>query len=147
MIAVALATPWLIGRFGLTAVMLSALCALPVRGLIAGTQTGFWSIFPVQMLDGMGAGLIGIVTPVAVERLLAGSGRFNVGFAAVMTMQGIGASLSNVVAGTIVSEYGYPASHLTGGGIAVVAVLIFLRWRTSIVVERSDEMAVTPRSS
>lgn len=139
MIAVALATPYLIERFGLTAVMLTALCALPVRGLIAGTQSGFWSIFPVQMLDGVGAGLIGIVTPVAVERLLAGSGRFNAGFAAVMTMQGVGASLSNVVAGTIVSEYGYPASHLAGGAIAVVAVLIFLRWRTTIVVDRGGE--------
>lgn len=147
MIAVALATPYLIERFGLSAVMLTALCALPVRGLIAGTQTGFWSIFPVQMLDGVGAGLIGIITPVAVERLLAGSGRFNVGFAAVMTMQGIGASLSNVVAGSIVSEYGYPASHLVGGGIAVIAVLIFLRWRTTIVVERRDEVGATAGSS
>lgn len=139
MIAVALVTPSLIRRFGLTAVMLTALCALPVRGLIAGTQTGFWSIFPVQMLDGIGAGLIGIVTPVAVERLLAGSGRFNVGFAAVMTMQGVGASLSNVVAGSIVSEYGYSASHLAGGAVAVVAVLIFLRWRNAIVVDRGGE--------
>lgn len=136
MVAVALATPYLIGRFGLAAVMLTALCALPIRGLIAGTQTGFWSIFPVQMLDGVGAGLIGIVTPVAVERLLAGTGRFNVGFAAVMTMQGIGASLSNVVAGTIVSEYGYAASHLVSGAIAIIAVAIFLRWRTDIVVQR-----------
>ena len=150
MIAVALATPYLIRRFGLAAVLLTALCALPVRGLIAGTQSGYWSIFPVQMLDGVGAGLIGIVTPIAVERLLAGSGRFNVGFAAVMTMQGIGASLSNVVAGTIVSEYGYPASHLVSGAIAVVAVLIFLRWRKSIVVQRrprpsGEELASSSR--
>jgi len=35
--------------------------------------------------------------------------------AAAMTTQGIGASLSTVVAGTIVNEYGYPASHLAGG--------------------------------
>lgn len=41
--------------------------------------------------------------------------------AAAGTTQGIGASLSNVVAGTIVSEYGYPASHLAGGAIAVLA--------------------------
>src|SRR3546814_13409097 len=42
MVAVALATPYLIGRLGLAAVMLPALCALPIRGLIAGTQTAFW---------------------------------------------------------------------------------------------------------
>lgn len=56
-----------------------------------------------------------------------------------MTMQGIGASLSNVVAGTIVSRYGYATSHLVSGAIAVVAVLLFVRWRTTIVAERRGE--------
>ncbi|KMO80422.1 Major Facilitator Superfamily protein [Mycolicibacterium obuense] len=138
MIAVAVLAPLMIRRFGLATVLLVALCALPVRGLIAGTNSGFWTIFPVQALDGVGAGLIGIATPIAVERLLAGSGRFNVGFAAVMTMQGVGASLSNVVAGSVVSGYGYQASHLLSAAIAVVAVAIFLRFRRSIAPERSD---------
>ena len=101
--------------------------------MIAGTQPGFWAIFPVQILDGVGAGLIGIATPVAAERLLAGSGRFNVGLAALLTIQGVGASLSNVVAGAVVGAYGYHASHLLSGAIAVVAVIAFLRWRTAIV--------------
>ncbi|MCZ0728950.1 MFS transporter [Mycolicibacterium iranicum] len=133
MIAVAVLAPLLLRRFGLSAVLLIALCALPVRGLIAGTQPGFWAIFPVQILDGVGAGLIGIATPVAAERLLAGSGRFNVGLAALLTIQGVGASLSNVVAGAVVGAYGYHASHLLSGAIAVVAVIAFLRWRTAIV--------------
>ncbi|MEH3138834.1 MAG: MFS transporter [Mycobacterium kyogaense] len=138
MIAVAVLAPLMIRRFGLSTVMLVALCALPVRGLIAGTNSGFWTIFPVQALDGVGAGLIGIATPVAVERLLAGSGRFNVGFAAVMTMQGVGASLSNVVAGSVVSARGYQASHLLSAAVAVVAVGIFLRFRRAIAPERTD---------
>lgn len=137
MIAMAVLAPTLIRRFGLSAVILTALCALPVRAVIAGTQSGFWSIVPIQILDGVGAGLIGIATPIAVERLLAGSGRFNVGLAAVMTMQGVGASLSNVVAGAVAGRYGYHASHLLGGAIAVVAVLIFLRRRHAIVPAQS----------
>ena len=133
MIAVAAATPTLIRRFGLTPLFLVALCALPVRGVIAGTIHGFWAIYPVQALDGIGAGLIGILTPVAVERLLAGTGRFNIGLAAVMTLQGVGASLSNVVAGTLVTWRGYQFSHLVSAGIAVVAVAIFCAARRHVV--------------
>lgn len=133
MIAAAVAAPAAIRRFGLSTVLLVGLCALPIRGVIAGTLPGFWTIFPVQMLDGVGAGLVGIVTPVAVERLLAGTGRFNVGFAAVMTVQGVGASLSNVIAGAVVSARGYQASHLLSGAIAVTAIALFLRYRRLIV--------------
>ncbi|KMO84367.1 MFS transporter [Mycolicibacterium chubuense] len=138
MIAMAVLAPMMIRRFGLSAVLLIALGALPVRGLIAGTNSGFWTIFPVQTLDGVGAGLIGIATPIAVEGLLAGSGRFNVGLAAVMTMQGVGASLSNVVAGSVVGAYGYEASHLLIAVVAVVAVGLFLRFRKVIAPGRRD---------
>lgn len=136
MIAVAVAAPLLIRQFGLGAVVLVGLCALPLRGLIAGTQSDFWSIIPIQALDGIGAGLIGIATPIAAEQLLAGSGRFNIGLAAVMTMQGVGASLSNVVAGAVSQRYGYHASHLLSGAVAVVAVAVFLRWRRAIIRPR-----------
>ncbi|MDG4664283.1 MFS transporter [Mycobacterium sp. 236(2023)] len=139
MIVVALVAPILIRRFGLTAVVVTGLCALPVRGLIAGTESQFWAIFPVQILDGVGAGLIGITTPIAAELLLAGSGRFNAGVAALMTIQGVGASLSNVIAGAVVEAYGYQASHLLSGVVAVVAVAAFLRWRRLIVRTQPDD--------
>lgn len=111
MIVIALAAPCLIRRFGLASIFLIGLLALPVRGAIAGSFTDFSAIFPVQILDGIGAGLIGIATPVAVERILAGTGRFNVGLAAVMTVQGVGASFSNVVAGWLTDMGGYGLAY------------------------------------
>lgn len=135
MVFVAAATPFLIRRFGLSAVFIAALLALPVRGLLAGSFSDFWVIYPVQALDGIGAGLLGIVTPVAAERLLSGTGRFNVGFAAVMTVQGIGASLSNVVAGWLVVKGGYGLSHYAGGGVAFIALALFIVFRHRIVKE------------
>jgi len=132
MIAIAVVTPLLIRRIGLAATLAIGLAALPIRGLIAGSFEGFWAVWPVQILDGVGAGLLGIVTPVAVERILKGSGRFNVGFASVMTVQGVGASLSNVVAGWLVSQGGYALSHLVGGGVAVVALAVFVIYRNEI---------------
>jgi hypothetical protein len=107
MIVVAACAPMLIRRFGLSSIFLIALLALPIRGVIAGSFSSFAAIYPVQILDGVGAGLIGIATPIAVERILLGSGRFNVGLAAVMTVQSIGASCSNMVAGWLTQKGGY----------------------------------------
>lgn len=140
MIVMALAAPFLIRRFGLATVFIIALLALPIRGAIAGSFTDFAVIFPVQILDGIGAGLIGIAMPVAAERILSGTGRFNVGLAAVMTVQGIGASLSNVVAGWLTDIGGYGLAYWVHGGVAALAVAAFLAGRESIAPARKNDM-------
>jgi MFS family permease len=132
MIAMALAAPYLIRRFGLASVFIIALCALPVRGAIAGSIPSFASVYPVQFLDGVGAGLIGIATPVAAERILSGTGRFNLGLGAVMTVQGVGASLSNVVAGWLTNQGGYSLAYWVHGGVAVFALALFIFGREAI---------------
>jgi len=139
MIVMALAAPFLIKRFGLSTIFIIALMALPIRGAIAGSFSNFGVIFPVQVLDGVGAGLIGIATPIAAEQILSGTGRFNVGFAAVMTMQGIGASLSNLVAGWLTDLGGYGLAYWVHGGIAAFAMVSFIVGRKAIVPERTKE--------
>jgi hypothetical protein len=138
MIAMALAAPFLIRRFGLASVFVVALCALPIRGAIAGSVPNFAVIFPVQILDGVGAGLIGIATPIAAERILSGTGRFNVGLGAVMTVQGIGASLSNVVAGWLTAKGGYGLAYWVHGSVALLALAIFVVGYKSIAPARRE---------
>lgn len=138
MIVMALAAPFLIRRFGLATVILIGLIALPIRGAIAGAFTSFGSIYPVQVLDGVGAGLIGIATAIAVERILSGTGRFNVGLAVVGTIQGIGASSSNIVAGWLTDLGGYRLAYWFHGGIAFIAVIVFLLWRHEIAPHEKD---------
>ncbi|QND45584.1 MFS transporter (plasmid) [Rhizobium lusitanum] len=140
MIVMALAAPFLIRRFGLASVFVIALLALPIRGAIAGSFSSFAVIFPVQILDGVGAGLIGIATPIAAERILSGTGRFNVGLAAVMTVQGIGASLSNVVAGWLTNIGGYGLAYWVHGGVAVFAVVAFFAGYKSIAPAQKNDI-------
>jgi MFS family permease len=140
MIVMAIAAPFLIRRFGLASIFFIGLLALPIRGAIAGSFTDFPVIFPVQILDGIGAGLIGIATPVAVERLLTGTGRFNVGLATVMTIQGLGASLSNIVAGWLTDTGGYGLAYWVHGGVAVLAIAVFLIGRDSIAPPQKNDM-------
>lgn len=77
---------------------------------------------------------------------MAGTGRFNVGLAAVMTVQGIGASLSNIVAGWLTNTGGYDLAYWVHGGVAMFAVAAFLIGRHSIAPsQKSDMDAATNR--
>ncbi|PPC87621.1 MAG: MFS transporter [Hyphomicrobium sp.] len=107
-------------------VFVLALAALPLRGLIAGMITDPWVLVPVQVLDGVGAGLLGVAVPGLVARILNGTGHVNAGLAAVMTLQGVGAALSAVLAGYIAEHFGYWAAFLALGGIAGAALLLWL---------------------
>jgi MFS family permease len=72
--------------------------------------------------------------------LMRGS-RYNVSQGAVATAQGIGASLSNTVAGLIVVGAGYNSAFLTLAAVALVALIIFLLAR-----DRQDRDPECPRS-
>lgn len=129
MIPMALVAAWLGQRSGYRLVLLLALAALPIRGVIAAAAVHYsvaWALIPVQVLDGVGAGLLGVATPGLVARILAGSGRFNLGLGFAMTAQGVGASLSTLLGGVVAQRLGYPAAFLALGGVAVLAAGAYL---------------------
>jgi MFS family permease len=129
MIPMALAAAWLAEKRGYWIVLLLALIALPIRGAIAATVTGPVGLLPVQILDGVGAGLLGVATPGLVARILHGTGHVNAGLGAVMTLQGIGAALSPALGGLVAQQFGYAAAFLALGGIALLALILWLGLR------------------
>ncbi|WDM67840.1 MFS transporter [Xanthomonas cucurbitae] len=106
-------------------VLLVAFMALPLRALVAASVIQGWGVFPVQVLDGLGAGLQSVVVPALVARLLQGTGRVNVGQGAVMTVQGIGAALSPAFGGWLAHAFGYRIAFLSLGAIALLAVALW----------------------
>ncbi|GAE49454.1 MFS transporter [Xanthomonas arboricola] len=106
-------------------VLLVAFMALPLRALVAASLIHGWGVFPVQILDGLGAGLQAVVVPALVARLLQGTGRVNVGQGAVMTVQGVGAALSPALGGWLAHAFGYRFAFLALGGIALLAVALW----------------------
>ena len=107
-------------------VLLISFAALPVRGLIAGMVIQHWGVWPVQALDGVGAGLQSVAVPGLVACLLDGSGRVNVGQGAVMTMQGVGASLSPAIGGWIAQLLGYRFAFFILGGFALGSLALWI---------------------
>lgn len=125
-LAAAVAAPFIIRRDRVRMAAVLAMLTLPLRGVIAWAFSSFGMIYPVQLLDGLGVGLLGILTPFLVERLTRGSGHFNLALAAVMVVQGVGAASSNMVAGYLVTHYGYSVTYLLHGAMALVALAALL---------------------
>ncbi len=107
-------------------VLLISFVALPIRGLVAAHLITGWGVYPVQMLDGIGAGLQSVAVPGLVARILNGTGRVNVGQGAVMTVQGIGASLSPAIGGWMAQGVGYPTTFTVLGCFALVSIALWV---------------------
>jgi MFS family permease len=126
MIVVSLVAMRMAEKEGLWLVMLISFLALPIRGLTAAFLIGWWGVYPVQILDGIGAGLQSVAVPGLVARMLNGTGRINVGQGAVMTVQGLGASLSPAIGGWIAQEIGYSAMFMILGSFALGSVTLWI---------------------
>jgi MFS family permease len=119
----------LVGRradsWGRRPIFLIAFAVLPIRAaLYTLSDNAFWLI-GVQLLDGVGAGIYGALTPLIIADIMRGSGRYNLAQGAVATTMGIGASLSALAAGEMVDHFGYAASFLALGVAAAIAFLVF----------------------
>jgi len=126
MIAAAWLAPRLIRAHGYWRVLLFSYLVLPVRGLVAAAWMSEAGVWPVQVLDGIGAGLQSVVVPALVVRLLHGSGRVNAGQGAVATAQGIGAALSPVLGGVLAQHFGYPAAFVVLGAVSTGSLALWL---------------------
>ncbi|WP_176057627.1 MFS transporter [Paraburkholderia sp. BCC1876] len=107
-------------------VILLTFLALPVRGLIAASVIHAWGVWPVQALDGIGAGLQSVAVPALVVRLLSGTGRINAGQGVVMTVQAAGAALSPMLGGLLAHHFGYPAAFIALGAISTASLALWL---------------------
>ncbi|SCW29412.1 Predicted arabinose efflux permease, MFS family [Pseudomonas sp. NFACC52] len=117
---------WLVGvkadAWGRKPLLLAGFLILPIRGVLYVLSDDPYWLVAVQLLDGIGAGLFGALFPLVVKDLTQGTGRFNVSLGVLSTVFGLGAALSNSLAGFVVQGAGYSAAFLT---LAVIAALAF----------------------
>jgi MFS family permease len=119
----------LVGRtadgWGRKPLFLAGFAILPIRAVLYTlSDNSFWLV-GVQVLDGVGAGIFGALTPLVIADIMRGTGRYNLAQGAIATAQGIGASLSGLAAGVIVDHFGYSAAFLAAGAVAAVALAVF----------------------
>jgi predicted MFS family arabinose efflux permease len=122
MLPIALAVGRFADSIGRKPILLIGFSILPVRALLYTLSDHSAWLIGVQLLDGVGAGVFGAITPLVIADLMRGTGRYNVAQGAVATAQGIGASSSGLAAGLIVDHFGYSVAFAVSAAIAAVAL-------------------------
>ena len=112
------------GTWGRKPLLLIAFGVLPVRGVLYTLTSSTGLLVAIQVLDGIGAGIFGVVCVLVIADLTRGTGRFNLTLGAITTAVGVGASLSQVIAGGIVHRVGAHAGFLFLAGVAAAAFAI-----------------------
>ena len=120
---------FLVGRqadiWGRKALFLVGFAALPIRGVLYTLVDSPVSLVAVQILDGVAAGIFGVLFFIVVADLTKGTGRYNLALGASAACWGLGAAMSNAVAGMIVNRFGFDAAFLFLAACAVFAFLLF----------------------
>jgi MFS family permease len=127
---VMVAIAWAVGKamaagYGRKTIFLVALAVLPVRGLLFSFTANPFGVIAIQLLDGVAAGIFGVIAVIIAADVTRGTGRFNLAQGLVALSIGVGAGLSNLVAGYIVQWFGYPVGFLSLAVIAVAALVFF----------------------
>ena len=105
-------------RIGRKPILLAGFAILPIRAALYTLSDDSAWLIAVQLLDGVGAGVYGALTPLVLADVMRGTGHYNLAQGAVATLQGIGAALSGLAVGLVVDRFGYAPAFL---GAAVVA--------------------------
>jgi predicted MFS family arabinose efflux permease len=114
------------GTWGRKPLLLIGFAVLPVRAILYTLTSNPAALVTIQILDGVGAGIFGVVSILVVADLTRGSGRFNLTLGAITTAVGIGASCSQSIAGYIVHHAGFDAGFIFLAAVAVVAFAILI---------------------
>jgi MFS family permease len=98
---------------------------LALRGVLYTLSHNSLYLVVVQSLDGIGAAVFGVLWVLITADLTKGTGRFNTLQGAIQACLGIGALLSNFIAGFVVKNLGYDIGFLMLAGLAVAGLALF----------------------
>jgi MFS family permease len=107
--------------WGRKPLLMIAFAALPIRCILYTLTSNTVLLVSIQILDGVAAGIFGVVSTLVIADRTRGTGRFNLSLGAVATAVGIGAAISQAVVGSIVHHGNYTTGFLFCAAIASVA--------------------------
>ena len=126
-IVTALLSPW-IGRaaqlWGRRPILLLGFSAVPIRGFLLASIAHPYLTIPIQLFDGLGAAVFGVLFPLIVADITRNSGYYTTSLGVVGLAIGGGATLSTTAAGMIADQLGGGAAFLSLGGVGICATAL-----------------------
>ncbi|HXW30407.1 MAG TPA: MFS transporter [Xanthobacteraceae bacterium] len=111
--------------WGRKPIFLVAFAVLPLRGLLYTRIQNPYALVSIQVLDGIGAGIFGALFLIVTADLTKGTGRYNIVQGGASAAWGLGAALSNAVAGFTVDAVGYNTAFMFLATVALAAFMLF----------------------
>ena len=124
--------------WGRKPIFLVAYAVLPVRGLLFSVTTSPYGVVAIQLLDGVAAGIFGVVSVLIASDLMRGTGRFNLAQGLTALAVGVGAGLSNLTAGFVVQWFGYAAGFLFLAALATAALVFFVAFMPETRIQHKN---------
>jgi predicted MFS family arabinose efflux permease len=126
MIGVAAAVGWAMRKgVGRKTIFLVAFVTLPIRGFLFTLTDSPFGVVAIQLLDGVAAGIFGVISIIIAADLMRGTGRFNLAQGLVALSTGLGAGASNLLSGFVVQISGYTTGFITLAAIALGGLIFF----------------------
>ena len=110
--------------WGRKPLLIAACLALTLRAAVFAWFDSAPILVMSQILDGISAGILDVLIPLVLADLMGGTGRYSLSRGIVGTVQGVGGSLSNVAAGTMVVWGGYSATFAVLSLVAALACCV-----------------------
>ena len=111
MVPVSWAAGVLADKIGRRILLIASCAVLPARGLLAALSHHPAALIAIEVLDGVGAGLISVAAPAAVADLTYGGGRTQTAMGVMGTMQSLASALSASAAGLVVVHFGWTPAY------------------------------------
>jgi MFS family permease len=123
----ALLSPWA-GRaaeaWGRRPILLIGFSALPIRGILLACFADPRLMIAIQLFDGLGAAVFGVLFPLIVADVTRGTGRYTTSLGLVGLAIGGGATLSTAAAGLVADHLGVGTTFLTLAAVGLIATIL-----------------------
>lgn len=143
MIPMAILTGKFTPVFGRKTFLQIAFIILPIRAFLLSLTSEPLFVLLIQLLDGVGAGIIIVLTSIVASDLAQGTGRFNAARSVTLFAQGIGTAGSNLLAGWMIDKHGYAYAF---SFLALIAVCAFLICQFGVVESFAERREVSASS-
>jgi MFS family permease len=111
-------------RWGRRPLLLIGFGAVPVRSILFATVESPHIFLLIQLVDGVGAAVFGVLMPLVVADIAAEAGHYTLALGIVGLAIGIGATSSTAVSGVIADQFGESSAFLVLAAIGVCATLL-----------------------
>lgn len=125
MIVMASLMSWIVNQFGRKTFLMVAFSILPIRALLYTVSINpYWNL-SIQILDGMAAGILGVIGIVIISDLAKGTGRFNFLLGVAALSIAIGETTSQLLGGMVAKFFGFNAAFVVLACIGFIGSIYF----------------------